>query len=444
LLIGPNNAGKTSLLLPLLLLRQTLDEADFATGLLTRGSLANVGEYADFVTNGDLTREVSLSIRLPSGTESAAADRLRLVGDETPAPSVGLINLTFGPSENSTDVVLRRYAIGDVNGTPLLTRRRTSAKGAYPISQIAKSEQILLRSGSSRPANPRIRKLRQAIASERPGNFSFSGMDVAIAALQASVGSGFKPSSDEELRRLVAASLRYSQLVNTAGTLVNNLLRQIDYIGPIRNRPERVYEISGEAPVSVGPRGEYAPEVIHRTDNKIFNAELRSWMRHFGVGSEIETRRGLGNSFSLVFPGKTGRAVNFADTGFGVSQLLPLVVQGLYADPGHLLIAEQPEIHLNPRLQTRLADLFVAFARDDRRVLVETHSEHLLLRLRRLVAEGRIPAGSVGIYFVDRHKVSPIELDQHGQIVGDWPDEFFEDALREALGLANAQSRKPN
>jgi predicted ATPase len=67
-----------------------------------------------------------------------------------------------------------------------------------------------------------------------------------------------------------------------------------------------------------------------------------------------------------------------------------------------LTIAEQPEIHLNPRLQYVLADLFVEMANSDHRVIVETHSEHLLFRLRRLVADGKIDHKRVAIYFVEK------------------------------------------
>ena len=95
---------------------------------------------------------------------------------------------------------------------------------------------------------------------------------------------------------------------------------------------------------------------------------------------------------------------NIADAGFGTSQLLPLIIQTLTARPGTITIAEQPEIHLNPRLQSVLADLFVEMANTGHHVIVETHSEHLLLRLRRLVASGKIKSSEVAIYFIERLK----------------------------------------
>jgi predicted ATPase len=112
-----------------------------------------------------------------------------------------------------------------------------------------------------------------------------------------------------------------------------------------------------------------------------------------------------------------------------------------------LTIAEQPEIHLNPRLQYLLADLLVEMANSDHRVIVETHSEHLLLRLRRLVADGKIKHDKVAIYFVEKmdgvSRVRPIDLKGNGHIPPEtWPKGFFEESLGESLALAASQSRK--
>ena len=109
-------------------------------------------------------------------------------------------------------------------------------------------------------------------------------------------------------------------------------------------------------------------------------------------------------------------------------------------------VAEQPEIHLNPRLQCVLADLFVEMANSEHRIIVETHSEHLLLRLRRLVASGEIPHEKVAIYFVEKSAgistIRPIPLEENGHIPSDvWPKGFFEETLRESLALATEQTR---
>ena len=139
-------------------------------------------------------------------------------------------------------------------------------------------------------------------------------------------------------------------------------------------------------------------------------------------------------------------AVNLTDAGFGLSQVLPLVVQGLYAPKESLIIAEQPEIHLNPRLQAILADLFQQVATAGRAVLVETHSEHMLLRIRRLIAEGKLKPDDLSVLYVEKFggksTIRSIPIKKNGYIEKDvWPAGFFEDSLRESLALASAQTK---
>jgi predicted ATPase len=133
--------------------------------------------------------------------------------------------------------------------------------------------------------------------------------------------------------------------------------------------------------------------------------------------------------------------------GEGISQLLPIVA-GVVATPaGECLVVEQPEVHLHPAAQADLADLFVRNLRDGsaRQFLIETHSEHLLLRLRRRVAEGDILPEDVMILLVERtrgsSRVRALELNETGHFES-WPAGFFEEGYAEALGLAEAAAKR--
>jgi hypothetical protein len=130
--------------------------------------------------------------------------------------------------------------------------------------------------------------------------------------------------------------------------------------------------------------------------------------------------------------------VNIADVGVGVSQTLPVLVALLVARPGQLVYLEQPEIHLHPRAQTALAQVVADAARRGVRVVLETHSELLLLGIQTLVAEGRFPAGDVKLHWFQRSeagvtKVISADLDENGTF-GDWPEDFADVTL-------NAQRR---
>jgi predicted ATPase len=136
-------------------------------------------------------------------------------------------------------------------------------------------------------------------------------------------------------------------------------------------------------------------------------------------------------------PGNSMDTVNIADVGFGVSQVLPVVVALLVAQPGQLVYIEQPEIHLHPRAQIALAEIFAEAINRGVQVVVETHSELFLLSIQTLVAENRIAPEDVKLHWFTRSAdglstVTTAELDETGAF-GDWPEDFGSTAL----GLTN-------
>ena len=143
---------------------------------------------------------------------------------------------------------------------------------------------------------------------------------------------------------------------------------------------------------------------------------------------------------------RSGTPVSHRDVGIGVSQVLPVLVAA-YASNGKLLAIEQPEIHLHPGLQAELGDVVIESALGDagNRFLIETHSEHLLLRIMRRMrqtATGELPDGvspvrpeDVMVLFIEpdgsRSLVREMPLNERGELVKAWPGGFFEEGMRE-------------
>lgn len=228
-------------------------------------------------------------------------------------------------------------------------------------------------------------------------------------------------------------------------------LKQIHYLGPLRGYPSRSYVWSGEVPEHVGWRGERAVEaLLAARDRRInvgykkktydFVTTIARWLREMGLIESFSVRPIAEHRKEYEVRVKTvgsPHEVSLTDVGFGVSQVLPVVVESFYAPANSTLIFEQPEIHLHPKVQVAMADLFIeaTLAREggkDRNIqfIVESHSEHFLRRLQRRIAEERLKPTEVAIYYCERGNqgalLRELKPDEYGRIQ-DWPRDFFGD-----------------
>jgi len=240
-----------------------------------------------------------------------------------------------------------------------------------------------------------------------------------------------------------------------------SLGNDVAYLGPLREEPRVTQGAWDERTkgLPVGVRGELSAEVLNRLQeergfyhdwdgNQLFVPLLEAiskWSDYLGIGSSV----------SVTDHGKLGRGVqlNVGGTdrdltaiGVGASQLLPVVLAVLTAPRGAVLCIEQPELHLHPAVQSRLADLLL-FARNDVHCVIETHSEYLLMRARLRVAEGRVTPEMVDVLFVEQeHGVSTFEylsVDDFGDL-SRWPNGFFDTQEIESMRLISAINEKLN
>ncbi len=230
------------------------------------------------------------------------------------------------------------------------------------------------------------------------------------------------------------------------------LLEDLVYLGPLRKHPERHYEFSGDTTDYVGQSGEYLPSILF--ENQKLVEAMNNSLERLGVKYQVKLDKlqygdqSPSNVFSLrLVDTETGIDASLRDVGFGISQVLPIVVQSRLSEKQTLLI-EQPEIHLHPAHQAELGDLFIRSAKErDNTLLLETHSEHLLLRIMRRMREtstGKLPEGTleirpedVSVLFVEsdgsQSIVREMPLNERGELVKAWPGGFFEEGLRESF-----------
>ena len=288
------------------------------------------------------------------------------------------------------------------------------------------------------------------------------------------VNEAQRDSSDEMeiVRRPLSSNLVASAIF--VQTTFTQLLR---YLGPLRDAPKPVYSsFTALAPTDVGLRGENTAAVLELNKDlqikymppKVFDADVKEtrslvrtlqsaineWLQYLGVAESVETHdMGKFGHQMQVVADPTARAADLTHVGVGVSQVLPILVMCLLAEPDTTIILEQPELHLHPRVQARLADFLFATTQMGVQCIVETHSEHMINRLRLRIASApatRRIGDTVKVYFVEKKdgcsRFRDVVINDYGAIL-EWPEGFFDQSQLEAeeilrAGLAKRQAAR--
>ena len=221
-----------------------------------------------------------------------------------------------------------------------------------------------------------------------------------------------------------------------------NLFSQILYLGPLREYPRRHYPWGGDHPKSIGQDGNKAISALlsGRIRRLSIDEQIINWLQRLDLidSYDLQPISDIDQDYEfLVKKYKGGPAVPLTDVGFGVSQVLPVLILCYYAPEGSILILEQPEAHLHPKVQTELADVLIdAVKNRNLQIILESHSEYLLSRLQRRIAEKKIAAVDTALYFCEikdgTSEIEQLNVDEYGNI-RNWPQDFFGDVTGELI-----------
>jgi predicted ATPase len=226
--------------------------------------------------------------------------------------------------------------------------------------------------------------------------------------------------------------------------IVDKFFYKLFHIGPLRQEPWRVYSSSGITPIEVGKTGSRAIDaLIVREGVMDF---IRMWLKKLNIASDIrveELKEGSERYEVIIKDINTGIDVNMADVGFGVSQVLPVILEFLITPTNSTIMVEQTEIHLHPKAQALIGELLVDILkrRRDMKFIIETHSDLLLSRICTLIAEGKYKKENVIIYYFDPTKngtkIKEITISEDGQYEK-FPKGFFAEKYEEAWRKSEA------
>lgn len=482
LIYGPNSAGKSSLIQSLLLMKQTVGGTGSRTSeLIMKGDLVDLGTFKSVLHKHDSRRHFLMSVmyspawfgktpslsQLPLRFNVSPNDKRRITTTFQARVSPGtkkkdFSQLTEVGYETLGDRTVR-FELEQSKKPSYSTRYYTAGPDQKVFqlkqAQIPNVNEFFKKAFNEKrhpSASPALQELVKRLEAEmEPGKVSsiFNEMGNFIAAnLLPTYGmtrrDGINKGTHESLGffRLLAG------FVEVLSHEYIQMLRNISYLGPMRVYPERLYFMAGGQKKTVGSKGEHVPAVIYQ-DQKRLTKEINDWFVKFEIPYRIKITD-IGNDItgkivSMSMEDKASKvAVAPSDVGFGIGQLLPIIVEGLVSSY-RILVVEQPEIHLHPKLQAHIADFLISTAglgssiekqsvrpNVQNQWIVETHSEALILRLQKRIRQGVIRKDDVSILYVAPSaeygsSIIPLRLDDGGEFLDEWPEGFFEESFYE-------------
>jgi predicted ATPase len=228
----------------------------------------------------------------------------------------------------------------------------------------------------------------------------------------------------------------------------------IDYIGPFRILPTRCFSLPGQIKFrDIGITGENAYLMLGvsklEKKDKLYE-KVGEWYKEYFDGWELIVDDTSKKPLIQILLSKNDTEVNIMDVGQGMNQALPLVVRANIADrPDSIIVLEQPELHLHPAAHGDLAELFAKSAKENNQTfIIETHSENIILRLRKLIVENDFgfTKDDLIIYWIEDAELKGKELreitvDEEG-VLSDWPEGVFNEGMKEILEMQKALRRK--
>ncbi len=425
-LFGTNSSGKSSLLQFLLLLKQTKNATDRGLVLDFGGpeQLVNLGSYSDVIHGHHVDADLKWKI-------------------EWSLPQKANI---FDPTKKRTEALASDSKLtvktkARLRGQTLISDFLEYQFGGFNFSISSKKE-----GGTEFELNAKC---------PEGSNFRFVRNKQRAWALPGPIKTHLFPDQ-------AITYYQNAEFLGLFGAEYESMMDSIYYLGPLREYPKREYPWSGTSPLDVGLRGQRTIEAMlsatarnetrnlgKGTRRKPFQEMIAYWLKELKLIHDFkieEIGKGANLYRAVVKRDTHSPSASLTDVGFGVSQVLPALVLLYYVPEGSTIIMEQPEIHLHPSVQSGLADVILNVAKvRSLQVIVESHSEHMLRRFQRRVADETFDSGDIKLYFCNsiggQSELVDLNLDLFGDILN-WPPEFFGDEMTEIAETRKAILRR--
>ena len=409
--VGPNNSGKSSAISAINLVSQTVNNPEInQSPLVLNGAFDSLGTFIDLVHGNRSNTPMGFDLRF---------------GDF-------IIKVDYKYRQQRREIELVRYEMIEKSKQVFYY---SSRKDAFELKLLGEDVEVIA---------PGLRKRRPTFRGFTPSMMQFS-------AHRYNTESGGK-AVDEVREKL----FRAERSVSRARFALRRLFDEFDSLSPFRDKPQRTYLYSGETAQRIGTTGGNTATILSSDasrrggESRDMTAEISRWFKVTGIADGVKIKSISPRHFEMVLVDKNQDEHNICDVGFGCSQVLPVLAASLNLFSGHdsirrqqpMLIVQEPEIHLHPNAQASLASFFAGLIPNGGQLFLETHSDNLVLRLARHVADGLLSHKDLKIFYVHKQggtsEVTEIELGEDGIFKAEWPGGFFPQRQSESLALAQA------
>jgi predicted ATPase len=428
ILVGPNSSGKSSLIKALLTLKNSIDSPDKETVL---GLNKEIGTYKNIVYNNEKSNKVRYKISFEGNGHFTQEDFQRLVLKYIMFKIANQYNEETKENVNIDKILARlkkkrkEFEVDSVDLTFNVTPMdRVVVEEFYINFEKGHHVRIFREKDSYRMTyNKQEISVRDII---KPYKFYFKVNEDKVSKLE-----------ENEIETIAILDF----ILNDIEKKMTQFANKLKYIEPLRNKFERIeYVTNLQQMNTVGSKGENTLTTllgIYKEEgdtpkNKKIKEKIDFWLKSFDLGESMDIQKLDQDNYSLKIKNKyTGIYNNILDMGVGTSQLLPIIIESVNSEDGSTLIIEEPETHIHPNAQSKLADLFVDSAiGQNKKFIIETHSIFLITQLQILVAKGKIDYEDIRIYYFKQgeegSKIINMKLTEKGQFQEEWPSGFFD------------------
>ena len=415
-LSGKNSSGKSSFIQLLLILKQTIEKSSTKDVFVINDKYYSGDDFTNLIYKKNKENILLFSFKFDKSAFSSSKNPLLVISKEA--------EIEFSLFDNNAEPTIKSFSIK--------TQSENGEKNPFLT--------ILF--------NDNFYKIESNDNSFGEGIWG-KNIEQASIDFEAFYPNSFSEKNDDKV----------FLKIDWAKDLINSFLSNISYLGPDRESPKGEYSTSKQA-YTVGTKGEFTAQLLQQKANdsieyyEIINKDniikykqkeetlskaVKFWMCEvFGVAKNIYSEK-KDDAYRILLETENGLKVNIKQVGYGISQLLPIIVEGLIMPKNGTLIIEQPEIHLHPKIQSQLFDFLYSLILQGKKVIVETHSSHFITRMRRRVAESQDKIyKKINLTFIENDVFRNIKLDDLGSMKY-IPEDFVERDAEELKAIVYAQ-----